>query len=88
MGHTRRDISAVFNLVDEKLFDIALKTGVKETVRMIEAALIAKAINEGEGNLSEGARLLKTPQTTFYSRQNVLQDLVSQMARKARRKKN
>lgn len=76
--------SIIFNAVDEDIFEIARKKGMKETVRLLEAALIARAIEEGEGNYSAAARILQTPVTTLGSRKEVLQPLVRKMERKIR----
>ena len=76
--------TVIFNAVDEGIFDIARKKGMKETVRLLEAALIARAIEEGEGNYSAAARILHTPVTTLGSRKEVLQPLVRKMERKIR----
>lgn len=76
--------SIIFDAVDEEIFEIARKKGMKETVHMLEAALIAKAIEAGDGNYSAAARILHTPVTTLGSRKEVLQPLVRKMAKKLR----
>lgn len=78
--------SVIFDVVEGNVFEIAKKKGMKETVRMFEAALIACAIEEGEGNYSEAARILQTPVTTLGSRKDVLADFVKKMERKLKKK--
>jgi len=74
--------TVIFSAVDADIFEIARKKGMKETVRLLEAALIARAIEEGDGNYSAAARILQTPVTTLGSRKEVLQPLVRKMERK------
>jgi DNA-binding NtrC family response regulator len=82
MTYKKQDTSVIFDVVDEKIFGIAVNRGMKETVRLVEAAFIAKALDEGMGNLCEAARILKIPSTTLTSRRNILLPLVKKMEKK------
>ena len=77
--------AVVFDAVESGVFDVAVKRGIKETVHLFEAALIARAIHEGEGNYSEAARILQTPVTTLGSRKDVLAPHIKKMVKKLRR---
>ena len=78
--------SVIFNVVDNEAFDVAKKKGMKETVQMFEAALIARAVEEGDGNYSAAARILQTPVTTLGSRKDVLSGFVRKMERKIKKR--
>jgi transcriptional regulator with GAF, ATPase, and Fis domain len=78
--------SVIFNVVDSAAFDVAKKKGMKETVQLFEAALIARAVEEGEGNYSAAARILQTPVTTLGSRKDVLEGFVKKMERKLKKR--
>lgn len=78
--------SIIFQVVDGDAFDIARKKGMKETVQLFEAALIARAVEEGKGNYSAAARILQTPVTTLGSRKDVLQGMVKKMERKIKKR--
>ena len=78
--------SVIFGMVDSEAFSVAKKKGMKETVQLFEAALIARAVEEGEGNYSAAARILQTPVTTLGSRKDVLDNFVRKMERKIKKR--
>ena len=75
----------IFDVVNNDAFDITKKRGMRETVQLFEAALIACAVGHEEGNYSAAARLLQTPVTTLGSRKDVLDGYVRKMERKVKR---
>lgn len=77
--------SVVAEVVNDQLIEVAQKTGIKNTVRMIEAAMMAATLEETDkkrGKYAEAARSLGVHINTFRSRLDVLAPEVAKMKRK------
>lgn len=77
----------VAEVVSRELMDIARKRGIKDTVRLVEAAMMAATLDEasgGRGRYAEAARALHVHINTFRSRLEVLGPEVEKMAKKLR----
>ena len=85
MDKKRKNSNAIVaELVKGDLIEIAKKRGIKDTVRMVEAAMMAATLDEatdGRGRFAEAARSLRVHINTFRSRLEVLAPEVSKMSR-------
>lgn len=81
----RHPNTVVAEVVSRELIEVAQKRGIKDTVRMLEAAMMAATLNEGDagrGRYAEAARRLQVHINTFRSRLEVLEPEVKEMSRK------
>ena len=79
--------TVVAEVVSRDLLEVARKRGIKDTVRLVEAAMMAATLDEtdhGRGRYAEAARVLQVHINTFRSRLEVLGPEVQKMSRKIR----
>lgn len=77
----------ILDFANSDAITIAKKYGMKECVKLFEAALISVAVHEEGGNTSSASRILKTPVTTLSSRKVTLDKQVATMEKLIAKKK-
>jgi len=75
----------IIDAVQNEIYGVARSLGLKQTVRLFEASIIACALKESEGNLSEAARILDVPSTTLQSKRDVMESVIDKAARKIKK---
>ena len=75
----------IIDAVQNEIYGVARSMGLKQTVRLFEASIIACALKESEGNLSEAARILDVPSTTLQSKRDVMETVIDKAAKKIKK---
>lgn len=76
---------SIIDAVQNELYGSARSLGLKQTVQVYEASLIACALIESKGNLSEAARILNIPSTTLQSKRDVMENVINKVSRKIKK---
>jgi alanyl-tRNA synthetase len=77
----------IASVISKKLIKIAKEQGIKDTVRLLEAGMMAATLEEMEnsrGRYAEAARSLHVHINTFRSRLEVLEPEVKKMSKSIR----
>ena len=75
----------IIDSVQNELYPYARSLGLKQAVRLFEAAIIASSLKESDGNLSEAARILDVPSTTLQSKRDVMDSLIAKVSKKIKK---
>ena len=75
----KQSFEKIMDFANSDAITIAKKYGMKECVKLFEAALISVAVHEEGGNTSSASRALKTPVTTLSSRKATLDKQIAAM---------
>jgi DNA-binding NtrC family response regulator len=81
----KKSDQTIIDAVQNELYPYARSLGLKQAVRIFEAAVIASSLKESDGNLSEAARILNVPSTTLQSKRDVMDDLIVKVGKKIKK---